>query len=319
MSKSRRLTDALAIVRQRRELTAADLAEALGVSRRTALRYLQELSETGVPLAAQPGPHGGYRLIRDKSLPPVTLTVDEAVALFFAYQSLSGYGRLPFRADANTAVQKLYGELPPGAQRRIDALQHRFAFMVESRDVEVPHLDTLVHAAADGEVLRILYRSARGNEARLIQPVGVYAENGYWYCPAYAFERERMRVFRADRVLAANVVTEPAPREDIRALTLDSYYRAFERPRAQFVPMVVRLTREGARQLAGHHDLSVNNDGSGEIRTTVDERNIPFFARRFAALGTDAVVLAPKSLRMAIQRMAQDLLTLYGAPDDSPD
>ena len=89
MSKSRRLLEALDLVRRRKSITAPELARDLGVSRRTALRYLQELSELGIPLASGPGPHGGYTLIRDNTLPPVTFSVDEAVALFFAYRSLT--------------------------------------------------------------------------------------------------------------------------------------------------------------------------------------------------------------------------------------
>ena len=318
MSKSRRLLEALDLVRRRKSITAPELARDLGVSRRTALRYLQELSELGIPLASGPGPHGGYTLIRDNTLPPVTFSVDEAVALFFAYRSLTSYRDLPFEADAGKALEKLYDELPAGARRRVDGLRDRFAFQVEDRHLPLPCLAPLLLAAVEGAVLRIDYRSSRGVEPRHIQPVGVYAQNGFWYCPAYSFERDAMRLFRVDRVLDATRSDSPAPRTDIRALTLDSYYQEFVHPRAQFVHLHVRLTAEGIRLLGWREGLQVAEDGMGEIHTRIEAEDVPFFARQFALLAGDAVVVEPESMRRDIADLARRLLAAYGEASSPP-
>lgn len=37
----------------------------------------------------------------------------------------------------------------------------------------------------------------------MIQPIGLYSHNGFWYCPAYCFLREEIRLFRADRIKKA--------------------------------------------------------------------------------------------------------------------
>ncbi len=310
MSKARRLLEAMAIVRRKKTLTAGELARDLGVSRRTALRYLQELSELGIPLASGPGRFGGFELIRENALPPVTFSVDEAVALYFVARSLASYRDLPFEADAARAVERLYDELPVRARGRVDALQDRFEFRVGRDPAPSPLLAPLLEAAVDGRVLAIRYRSARGTESRVIQPVGIYAENGRWFCPAYSFEREAMRLFRVDRVLDVKGSDIPA-REDVRALTLDSYYQAYVHARAEFVDLHVKLTAEGVRRVAWGEGLTIHPDGSGEIRSRIEVANIPFFGRRFAMLAEDAIVWEPESLRRYIGQLALRLTALY--------
>lgn len=54
-------------------------------------------------------------------------------------------------------------------------------------------------------VVTIEYDTGKGSERRYIQPIGLYASQGYWYCPAYCFERRGYRLFRADRVRSASL------------------------------------------------------------------------------------------------------------------
>ncbi|UZM97932.1 HTH domain-containing protein [Lysinibacillus sp. MHQ-1] len=50
-----------------KKFTIQEMAEECGVSRRTMIRDLMELSELGVPLYSEAGPNGGYRVLREKS------------------------------------------------------------------------------------------------------------------------------------------------------------------------------------------------------------------------------------------------------------
>jgi predicted DNA-binding transcriptional regulator YafY len=75
MSQAARLLEVLFRLRARPRFTVQELADTLGVSRRTMLRDLHALSAMGVPLVATPGPGGGYALARDQRLPPPPLTV----------------------------------------------------------------------------------------------------------------------------------------------------------------------------------------------------------------------------------------------------
>lgn len=67
MTKTRRLMELTAVVYERGRFTADELAAEFGVSYRTMLRYLQELSGLGVPLYSEAGRSGGYGVLGRRS------------------------------------------------------------------------------------------------------------------------------------------------------------------------------------------------------------------------------------------------------------
>ncbi|WP_256980921.1 helix-turn-helix transcriptional regulator [Rhodococcus sp. 14-1411-2a] len=69
-------------------LTSPELAQRLGVSVRTVERDLARLRESGVPLDAVPGVHGGSRLASVDSPRPVRLTAPEIAALIASLAAL---------------------------------------------------------------------------------------------------------------------------------------------------------------------------------------------------------------------------------------
>lgn len=94
MHKAQRLVQLIMLVNERRTFTVQELADECGVSRRTMIRDLAELSELGIPLYSEVGPHGGYRVLREKVLPPISFSEHEAMALFFAahrYRTINLY------------------------------------------------------------------------------------------------------------------------------------------------------------------------------------------------------------------------------------
>ena len=85
MSKSKRLLELMLTVNQKRAFTVGELAGDFGVSKRTILRDLQELSELGVPLYSEVGPHGGYRMLQDRMLPPIAFPWRNLLQFFLPY------------------------------------------------------------------------------------------------------------------------------------------------------------------------------------------------------------------------------------------
>lgn len=312
MPKADRLLEVLLALHSRRRFTAQDLAKEFGVSRRTALRYLHELSEAGVPLAARPGPGGGYLVLQDRTL-PLSFTVGEAVSLFFAFQSLRSYSALPFDAELGTALQKLYQHLPGEAKVRIDRLRDHLQFSTLHADVPAPHLGALLEASLMGTVVEILYRSAQGQSRRDIQPIGVYAQNGLWYCPAYCFRREAIRTFRVDRVLAEDSsAAAHARRPDIAALSLADYHDRI-RSTAQMTWLEVELTETGLRHVEHMGGELVPRGRKKLLRKEIERSDIPLFARTFLDIGEDARVVAPAEMVDLIRDMLRSRLNIYGA------
>src|ERR687885_100040 len=62
-------------------MTGAELARRLEVDVRTARRYIEVLQDLGIPVEAERGRYGAYRLRPGYKLPPLMFTDDEGLAL----------------------------------------------------------------------------------------------------------------------------------------------------------------------------------------------------------------------------------------------
>src|SRR5215204_881025 len=76
-----RVLTVLELLQTRPQLSSQELAERLEVSPRTVRRYISMLQDLGIPVEAERGRHGAYRLAPGFKLPPLMLTEDEALAL----------------------------------------------------------------------------------------------------------------------------------------------------------------------------------------------------------------------------------------------
>lgn len=313
MSKSKRLVELMMTVNRKRRFKVRELAEEFGVSARTIMRDLQELSELGVPLYSEVGPHGGYQVVRERVLPPIAFTEEEAVAMFFAVNALRHYSSLPFEAESASALSKFYLHMPGDVRDRIDSMKNRVDFVTPTRRGDAPCLAILLDAAVRQKVLAVEYESKEeGATSRRIQPVCIYANNGLWYCTAYCFLRQGFRVFRCDRIREAaydESGTEPLDLGDVGLSRRDA-----AEPREP-VRLRAELTRAGVQRCEGElwigSMLHVREDGSGTIDRDVPRGDIPFFAEFFIGLGKEATVRGPAELTAAIRRTLAELMDRY--------
>ncbi|CAI6056625.1 helix-turn-helix transcriptional regulator [Cohnella sp. JJ-181] len=313
MPKSKRLMELMMTVNRKRRFKVQELADEFGVSKRTILRDLQELSELGVPLYSEVGPHGGYQVVRERVLPPIAFTEGEAVSMFFAVHALRHYASLPFEAESAAALGKFYLHMPGDVRDRIDAMKHRVDFVTPTRRGDAPCLAALLEAAVRQRILSVVYASREeGERRRLIQPVCIYANNGLWYCTAYCFLRSGFRVFRCDRIREAEPDASGQQPLDLGEVKLSRREAAEPvdpvRLRAELSPVGVQRC-EAELWLAPM--LDVRADGSGAIDRDVPGGDIPFFADFFIGLGQEATVAGPTELRIAIRDKLAEQLKRY--------
>ncbi|MDQ1913989.1 YafY family protein [Paenibacillus sp. GD4] len=313
MTKSKRLMELMMTVNRKRRFKVQELADEFGVSKRTILRDLQELSELGVPLYSEVGPHGGYQVVRERVLPPIAFTEGEAAAMFFAVHALRHYSSLPFEAESASALSKFYLHMPGDVRDRIDSMKHRVDFITPTRRGDAPCLAILLDAAIHNKVLVINYGSKEeGETSRRIQPSSVYAHNGFWYCKAYCFLRQGLRVFRCDRISEAAEDTsgiEPLDLDDVSLERRETY-----EPREP-IRLRAELTRIGVQRCEAELWLApllrVRADGGGTIDTDVSRSDVPFYTEFFISLGKEVDLKEPEELVESIRRRLSELLTRY--------
>lgn len=312
MSKSKRLIELMMTVNRKRKFTVRELAQEFGVSQRTILRDLQELSELGVPLYSEVGPHGGYQVLKERILPPIAFSEEEAVAIFFAVHALRHYSSLPFEAEAASALGKFYNFMPQDIRDRIDQMKNRVDFVTPGRQASSPYLSILLKAAIEQKVLRIAYESRGKRSHREIQPIGIYTRSGLWYCSAYCFQSEGIRVFRCDRMQAV-IYSSLNPRA-LGHIHLGN--REFiRRGDQEYIKLYAELTKEGVEACEGEPwqvpKLHIRQDGTGWLEGDIAKNDIMYFARFFISLGHEVTVKNSPELLDGIARQLSELMIKY--------
>lgn len=325
MNKSQRLLALLMTLNTRDKFTLKQLAKQFGVSRRTVIRDLQDLEELGVPLFTEYGVHGGYRVLKERTLPPISFTENEAVAMFFASQSLENYGALPFQAEVAAALDKFGRILPRDMSERIERLRSKLRFWVPTHRLEQKDLNELLQASLDRTVIEADYESSNGDVSRRrLLPLGLYAMNGLWYCPALDLEREQVRIYRTDRMRSVQPAEEASTREwsarvrEEAEKPIDAWLGPQEE--GGELRLEAHLTRRGVLRCQSDvwlaQGLRLREDGSGYLDRIMDESYVDWVASYMLSLGEDARVIRPRQVVDRIREIVLQLSNLYKEEED---
>jgi predicted DNA-binding transcriptional regulator YafY len=315
MSRTARLLELMIAVRGRSRFTVDEMAAEFGVSRRTMLRDLHAVSEMGVPLSATPGPGGGYSLIAAARMPPLSLTVEEAIGIVISYESFLQYADTPFAAQSLSAITKLRNAMPPDIVRRLDDIHACIAIVGPQRSFAAPSLPQLLAAAIERVHLRIDYSSRSRVSERLIFPLGLYAATGFWYLACFDYPRKALLSLRADRVLSVERVKGM---EALTDMSLRSYLDSYHQGATDLVPLRATVSRSVAysydfQNLFG--SVEIGEDGAGRVEEEIPLSEVDFFAARLVAMGPEMRVESPPELIAAMRSIARRVANLYDGPE----
>ena len=168
--RASRLVSLLLLLQARGQLTAAELAAELEVSERTVHRDVEALSASGVPIYAERGSHGGFRLVDGYRTRLTGMTGEEAEALFLA--GLPGpAAELGLGTVVAAAQLKVLASLPPELRVRASRLVERFHLDAGDwfkASQPVPHLAALSEAVWESTRIAIVYDRGEGPARRVL-------------------------------------------------------------------------------------------------------------------------------------------------------
>ncbi|MDA3644748.1 WYL domain-containing protein [Saccharopolyspora indica] len=315
-----RLLSLLLLLQNRGRMTATELAAELEVSVRTVYRDVEALGAAGVPVCADRGPDGGYRLLDGYRTRLTGLTDAEAGSLFLS--GAPGPAQdLGLGAVLATAQLKVQAALPAELAERARRIQDRFHLDAPGwfRDAdEVPHLAEIARAVWEQRVLHAHYRRWNGEVHRELHPLGIVLKGGIWYLVARA--GEAVRTYRIARFLDVRTAPETFDRPtgfDLAASWAESARRMEESmvrgtARLRISPVAQRLlpAQFGAKGTQALAEAG-SPDEQGWVAVDLPVETTAVAVHDVLRLGAEAEVLAPPELRAAVAETVTALAARY--------
>lgn len=307
-----RLLALLEVLQSRDLVSGTELARRLEIDGRSVRRYITMLEEIGILVETVRGPRGGYRLRPGSRIPPLLLTEDEAVALALVLGTIPHLG-LALAPETTTGLRaKLERTLPMGLRGRIRALAESITLAPSPPAIlaEGALLAALGEAANGGHRLRLRYRANNGTETtRLVDPYGVARWSRAWYLVAHCHLRSGVRVFRLDRIAAAEPTAERfTPPQDFDAYAqVARAMRDYPGRWTADIHLELPLAAMRDTPLAPYGTLMATGAGT-RFQGRFDD--LDGLARWLIALGCAFTIAEPPELRTALRRLAREVAAL---------
>ena len=317
--RAARLINIVLLLQAHGTLTAAELARELEVSERTVYRDVVALSAAGIPVYADQGRAGGYRLVGGYRTRLTGLSRTEAEALFLA--GLPGPAQDMGLAEPVRQVRrKMLAALPAGLREASERAGQRFHLDAPGwfGDQDPPPLlAELARAVWQDQVVTMGYR--RHDEVtRTLDPYGLVLKNGVWYLVGRV--GDDLRSYRVDRVTAVTPTGETFDRD--RDFDLPSFW---QQRAAEFVRQMLRDTITVRLSPIGLHQLrhvaeqpavreavtAAEPDPDGWVRTRLPVESLEVAYSSMLRLGPEAEVLEPGELRDRLAAAADRMRELY--------
>jgi predicted DNA-binding transcriptional regulator YafY len=309
---SSRLLEMLALLQGRRDWTGTELADRLGVTRRTIRRDVDRLRALGYPVESVTGPAGGYRLRAGTAMPPLLLDDEEAIAIAVGLRTAARASVTGIEETSLRALVKLEQVLPSHLRRRVSALgSAMIAPPAAGPTVDPQHLTVIAAACRDSERIRFAYRRRDSDESRReAEPHSVVNLGRRWYLVAWDLAREDWRTFRIDRIsrpasTGVRFAQRKLPERDAAAYVKRSIDARPTRYEASVTLQVSAAELAGRLPSWWGGELEPIDEGRCRYRTGDDD--LGWLATRIAMLGVDFVVEEPPELIEHIRTLAARL------------
>lgn len=305
----------LLLLQQREQVTAAQVADELEISERTARRDLDALAMAGIPVYSVQGRGGGWRLAGGGRTDLSGLTAAEARALFLV---ASPHAR---SADGvRSALRKLVRALPEPLRDDAEAAAGAIAIDPTGWDAPrdpaptPPLLDALQDAVIRRRQVQLSYLDRHGRRSdRTVHPLGIAAKGSTWYLVAETDAGRR--TFRVDRVVEAEVTDHVAQRPADFDLN-EVWHEVVAQMDAMRTPILAHATVEAdlvphLRKVFGAR-LAIGSAAPGE-RVPVELRghNVRALASEVAGFGPWMTVADPPELLDALAEVGRSLVAAY--------
>ncbi|MBD7965912.1 helix-turn-helix transcriptional regulator [Fictibacillus norfolkensis] len=313
-----RLISILLLLQNHEKMTTKALAKELEVTERTIHRDMEALSAAGIPVLAERGKHGGWRLV-DQYRTRLTGLKDSELKTLFLSPSFQLLSDLGYTKDWKEARHKLLAALPNTLQTHADHLWNRIYIDTDSwkqSTQETTALGLLQQAIWEERKIKITYEKAnKETSERTVEPLGLVAKGRTWYLIAVSIED--MKNFRVSRIKSVELLNEAFIRP--ANFNLADYWTESKHQFVQNLPVfevdveaspsiIQRLSFSG-RFAQVVSTGSPNENGWIPVKLTFDTKQEA--AAYIIGFGDQMKIVSPHSLIESVKEIGECALSLY--------
>ena len=307
-----RVLTVLELLQSRPSITGPELAARLEMDVRTVRRYITHLQDVGIPIEANIGRHGGYRLRPGFKLPPLIFTEEEATAIILGLLGTSWLEIGQSSVAVEGALAKVSRVLPKQARERLNAISSHLFFFSPQQETrpDVSLLIGLSEAIGQQQRIAIDYRSHHNQVThRKVEPYAMLGWDGHWYLVGYCCLRQDYRTFRLDRIQQVEVLAEPFERTE--GFDVQAYVA--ERNSWQSAPWQFEVEFQTAlytvqQKIPASYGSLTETPAGVLFKSQAD--NLDHASRYLMSLNLPFVIHHPPEMREALLRLAEQMMQI---------
>jgi len=310
--------------------TAVEIAENLGIDRRSAYRTIEALEELGYPVAEDERQPHRYRLMEGYGswkwwvpVPSLSFDVEDAIILDWLFDSVSHVSPL---ADKALSLRKKLTLIGAATGAALEPKEGGAGKSKHSRTlIEAPlvakrlspdskvTVDSLLAAISKKKICEVSYEARESGEIKTyeIHPLALFESEGGLYCFVLVPRYESIRILAIERIreLVPSDIPFTTPKDfDAEKRLSDPFGFIQDDP----IPIIVRFSEDQAPYVKDRdwpESYHFEEDADGRLLMSFESGGIFGLKRWVLSWGNDAEILEPAWLR---EELRSELATMVG-------
>ncbi|RKE74725.1 LOW QUALITY PROTEIN: putative DNA-binding transcriptional regulator YafY [Bacillus safensis] len=310
MKKSERLNQELIFLSDKHSFQLKDLQSEFGISKRTALRDIEELESMGLAFYVENGRHGGYRLVNQSPLVPIYFNIEEVQAIFFALKALDLVSATPFKKSYSQIRQKLFATMSDEKKQMITETLDVIHYYNVAPVSEQNHLELILQAMMKDQIVKMTYTQYENKWIRL-QFLELFYRNGIWFTKAYDVQNKKWGIYRCD--FMKDLIIEEEGRgtytkEELKAMQLE-YEKTYHD-----ISFKCRLTEQGKEKFLKHHYPNMRLEIIDQIPYIMggyNQEELSYMTHYLMSFGKHVKIEYPEELKESYLNQLREVIDQY--------
>ncbi|MCM3036704.1 WYL domain-containing protein [Bacillus pumilus] len=310
MKKSERLNQELIFLSDKYSFQLKDLETEFGISKRTALRDMEELESMGLAFYVEPGRHGGYRLVNQSPLVPIYFNIDEVQAIFFALKALDLLSATPFKKSYSQIRQKLFATMSDERKQMITETLEVIHYYHVAPVSEQNHLELILQAMMEDQIVKMTYTQYENKRIRM-QFLELFYRNGIWFTKAYDVQSKKWGIYRCDFMkvlIIEEEVRDTYTKEELKAMQME-YEKTYHD-----ISFKCRLTEQGKEKFLKNHYPNMRLeivDDTPYIMGGYNQEELSYMTHYLITFGKHVKIEYPDELKESYLTQLQEMIDQY--------